>query len=247
MPTPSQGIAIEGLATDYPAGTWIDAHAHDANQLVHASSGVMRVVSERASWVVPPGRAIWMPAGRQHAVRCHTAVRMRTVYLSGRSSSFPDDCQVWAVSPLMREIAVRIATGCAPDSLDPLTALLLREIETIDALPLILPAPRDPKLRRLTDALADNPAEARPLRAWAKTLGMSERSLIRSFQEDTGMTFRQWRRQARLLAALERLAAREPVTSVAFCVGYESVSAFISAFKEAFGETPSRYFRPPTD
>ena len=55
------------------------------------------------------------------------------------------------------------------------------------------------------------------------------------------MTFRQWRRQARLLAALERLTAGEPVTSVAMAIGYESTSAFIAAFREGFGETPKRY------
>ncbi len=70
---------------------------------------------------------------------------------------------------------------------------------------------------------------------------MSERSLIRKFNAETGMTFRQWRRQARLLEALERLAAGDSVTAVAFAVGYDSISAFIVAFREVFGETPKRY------
>ncbi len=242
MPKCSQRFEVEGLATDYPAGAWIETHAHEAHQVIHASTGVMRVVSNTASWVVPPGRAIWMPAGRSHAIRCHTAVEMRTVYLSGRSPGFPGDCQVWAVSPLMREIAVRISTGPDAKQLVHLVALLLAEIETIDSLPLVLPAPQDLRLRRLTDALSDDPADGRALTEWARDLGLSERSLIRRFHAETGLTFRQWRRQARLLAALERLAANEPVTTVAFAVGYDSVSAFISAFRDAFGETPRRYY-----
>jgi len=57
------------------------------------------------------------------------------------------------------------------------------------------------------------------------------------------MTFRQWRRQLRFTVAIERLARREPVTTVALDLGYSSVSAFIEAFRNTFGVTPYRYFR----
>lgn len=242
MPTLVSAIEIEGLATDFPAGEWIAPHAHDAHQIIHAGTGVMRVVSDAASWVVPPGRAIWMPAGQVHAIRCHTAVAMRTVYLRGRVPTLPAASAVWAVSPLMREIAIRIATTPKPRGRDHLLALLLLEIETIATMPMVLPQPSDARIRRMTEAITADPADQRPLKSWARLLGMSERSLIRSFQAETGMTFRQWRRQARLLVALERLAAGEAVTAVAFAVGYDSASAFIAAFRAVFGETPRRYF-----
>ena len=235
-------IKVEGLATDYAAGAWIAPHLHDAHQIVHASVGVLRVISDMAAWVVPPGRAIWMPAGRVHAIRCHTAVQMRTVYLRGSEPSLPEDCAVWSVSPLMREIIVRFATSPDPKGREHLVAVLLSEIEVIDTLPLVLPQPRDARLRRLSDALSADPADPRPLKAWAEDVALSERTLIRRFAAETGMTFREWRRQARLLSSLERLAAGESVTTVAFAVGYNSVSAFIEAFRESFGQTPGRYF-----
>ncbi len=242
MPDRSPVIEIEGLATDYPAGTWIAPHSHDTHQIVHAASGVLRVVSEDAVWVVPPGRAIWMPADRVHAVRCQTETAMRTVYLDRNAPGLPSDCAVWSISPLMREILIRMATVPDDRNWPHLLALLLAEIAEIDALPLALPQPQDRRLRRLTEAVLAEPADPRPLKTWAKELGMSERSLIRKFASETGMTFREWRRQARLLAALERLAAKEPVTSAAFAVGYDNVSAFIEAFRDVFGTTPRRYF-----
>ena len=243
MPKHAAPIEIEGLATDYAAGTWIAPHSHDAHQIVHAAAGVLRVVSEAAVWVVPPGRAIWMPAGRVHAIRCHSATAMRTVYLHGTAPGLPADYAVWSVSPLMREILIRIATVPDDKNHAHLLALLLSEIAEIDALPLALPQPQDERIRRLTEALLAEPADPRPLKAWAKELGVSERSLIRKFAGETGMTFREWRRQARLLAALERLAAGEPVTSAAFAVGYDNVSAFIEAFRDVFGATPRRYIK----
>ena len=38
------------------------------------------------------------------------------------------------------------------------------------------------------------------------------------------------------------LAAGRPVTVLALDLGYDSPSAFIAAFKRAFGVTPARYF-----
>ena len=243
MPKHDPAIEVEGLATDYAAGTWIEPHNHDAHQILHAAAGVFRVISEDAVWVVPPGRAIWMPADRVHAVRCHTATAMRTVYLDRTARGLPSDCAVWSISPLMREVLIRMATVPDDPNWSHLLALLLAEIAEIDALPLALPQPQDPRLRGMTETILTEPADPRPLKAWSKELGFSERNLIRKFAEETGMTFREWRRQARLLAALERLAAGEPVTSAAFAVGYDNVSAFIEAFRDVFGTTPRRYFK----
>ncbi|MCH7794592.1 MAG: helix-turn-helix transcriptional regulator, partial [Proteobacteria bacterium] len=86
-------------------------------------------------------------------------------------------------------------------------------------------------------------ADARGLDAWARAAGASPRTLARLFAKETGLTFRAWRQRARLLHALVELAARKPVTSVAFEAGYDSPSAFIAAFKREFGTTPARYFQ----
>ncbi|KAF1053892.1 MAG: HTH-type transcriptional regulator NimR [Burkholderia gladioli] len=55
------------------------------------------------------------------------------------------------------------------------------------------------------------------------------------------MSFAQWRRQARVLRALERLATGAPVTAIAFELGYDNVSAFIEMFRRTLGVTPGRY------
>ena len=99
------------------------------------------------------------------------------------------------------------------------------------------------RLQRVTAALKRQPADERGLAAWAAMAGASARTLTRLFIAETGMTFRQWRRQLRFTVAIERLARREPVTGVALDLGYSSVSAFIEAFRKTFGVTPYRYFR----
>lgn len=235
-------LEIDGLSTNYSAGEWIKDHEHDVHQIIHASSGTLRVVSNTASWVVPPGRAIWMPMNRRHAIYCYTTVKMRTVYIRGSLSTLPKEYAVWAVSPLMREILIRIATSPKPKGIEHLKALLVGEIETIEEQPLALRYPVDTRLRRLAHTISADPADEHSLADWAKILGLSERSLIRKFNIETGMSFRLWRRQARLLASIERLSAGEAVTAVSYAIGYDSVSAFIASFRESFGETPGRYF-----
>lgn len=241
-------LSVEGHAVDYPRGTLVPPHCHDAHQIVHAAAGIMRVSSgdetAAGTWIVPPGRALWMPERTAHWIHCSSAVAMRTVYLKGEHPGFPAGCAVWRISPLLREIVIRLAEGAAEDARPHLLALLVGEIETVRAIPLYVPRPASGPLGRLSEALEADPADPRTLAQWAGALGLSSRSLIRRFRAETGMTFREWRRQLRLLAALERLGAGRPVSQVAYEVGFESPSAFIAAFRETLGTTPGRYFEP---
>ncbi|MNT43607.1 Regulatory protein SoxS [compost metagenome] len=72
---------------------------------------------------------------------------------------------------------------------------------------------------------------------------MDPKTIQRRFARETGMTFGQWRQQARLLAALERLAAGAKVVDVALDMGYGSPSAFATMFRRQFGVPPSAFFR----
>ncbi len=237
-------IAVEGFASDYRAGEVVPLHAHAAHQIVHAVAGVMRVTTRDGVWIVTPERGLWVPARMRHEIRCVGAVRMRTVYLRGAHPSFPRAPQVTRVSPLMREIMVRLAEGAGARQRPHLAALLVEEIATLDVEPLRLPRPRDARIARLCAALRDDPADATTLQAWADRLALSRRTLIRRIQAETGMSFRELRRQARILAALERLSLGSAVTAVAFDVGFDSPSAFIEAFRRVTGKTPGRYMKP---
>ena len=207
----------------------------------------MQVETEAGLWIVPPQRAVWVPPRIRHAIRCRSAVSLRTLYVSGaQHCGLPKRCTVVAVSPLLRALIIELCEGKpGTQRRRALCALVLSELVELPAIAIHLPEPRDARLQRLTAALKRQPADGRTLSAWAAAAGASPRTLTRLFIAETGMTFRQWRRQARLIAAIEQLARREPVTSLAFDLGYNSVSAFIEAFRKTFGVTPYRYFRQP--
>ncbi len=238
---------IAAMAKDYPAGWVQPLHRHRRAQLVYASSGVMTIFTPQGTWIVPPDRALWIPSEIDHSIEMSGRVTMRTIYVDRRiAEALPGNCAVVSVSGLLRELilrAVEMPLLYDPNGADGRIAqLLLDELRTLPSLPLHLPDPKDARLVRLCQSIRRHPADNRPLAAWGVEVGASGRTLARLFRLETGMTFADWRAQARLLAALTRLAAGEKVTSVALDLGYSSPSAFTTMFRRQCGVTPSRYF-----
>jgi len=233
-------------AQDYPAGACIPSHRHARAQLLYAAAGTMTVTAESGSWVIPADRALWIPPGVGHAIRVGAKLAMRTLYVApGAAAGLPRQCRVLQVTPLLRELVLAATALGARESgsrARRIRALILDELRQIPAMPLYLPTARSARLQKVTTALAADPADRRTLGQWAREAGMSPRNLARAFLKETGLGFRLYRRQARLLAALERLAAGRPVTGVALDLGYDSSSAFIAMFRRALAATPKRYF-----
>jgi AraC-like DNA-binding protein/mannose-6-phosphate isomerase-like protein (cupin superfamily) len=238
---------LVGYAEDFPGGHRIRRHRHSSAQLIYAASGVMTVSTEHGRWVVPPQRAVWVPAEVAHAIRMTGAVQMRTLYLEAATvPAAPADCCVVAVSPLLRELILRVIAFAQPYPLDGpearLVAVVGDEIAATPQAPLHLPMPKDRRLLAVTARLLDDPGDQRTLATWSRSAGASARTLARLFVAETGMSFARWRQQARLLRALELLGAGAAVTAVALDLGYDSPSAFINMFRANLGTTPGRYF-----
>ena len=194
-------------------------------------SGCVTVEAEGGLYVVPPSRAVWLPPEVRHAVWYPREVAFRGVMIrASRCESLPSRPTVIQVDPLTREL-IRELTGYAwdyaPDGREArVVQVLLERLVDLPALPLSLPKGRDERVRRVTQALLEHPLDGRSLAAWAESIGMSERTLARRFRADTGMSFGVWRRQLLLVGALQRLAAGDPVSTVAFDLGYASVASF---------------------
>ena len=241
-------LPVVTKATDYPAGHVIDLHHHARGQLVYAEHGVMMVAGDGGQWIVPPTRAIWMPPGVSHRIRCIGVVHMRSIYVRPDAAAhLPGTAQAVGVSGLLAELiraAVQVPLPYAADSRDGrLMRLLLDELHALPVLPLHLPQPADERLRRICARIAEQPDDVSTLADWAATLGVDVKTIQRLFARETGMTFGQWRQQARLLHGLERLAVGDKVVDVALALGYDSPSAFAAMFKRQFGETPTAFFR----
>jgi AraC-like DNA-binding protein len=241
---------VRTFSVRYPSGYVLRTHAHDWHQLIYGSCGVMTVTTSRGTWVIPPHRAVWVPAGIEHGIELTGSVLMQSLYLAADvSAALPQDCCAVNVSPLLRELIIHIAApemvDRGPDVQERLLGVLLDQLEALPAIPLQLPLPRDPRAVRVAEWLRQNPEAPGLLKQMARRSGASVRTVERLFQLETGMTFGKWRQQLRLLHALRQLATGRPVTAVALEVGYDSPSAFIAMFRGALGTTPTRYFANP--
>lgn len=241
-------MPVTGKAIDYPSGHVVPSHSHPTNQLIHAVRGVMVVAAAGGQWVVPPTRGLWMPAGVAHRIRMVGEVQVRTVYIRpDASADLPGEVEVVGISALLRELilaAIEVRRPYAPDCRDGrLMHLLLDEVAVLPSLPLRLPQPTDPDLLTICRGLSEAPDDPATLGEWAARLGVDAKTVQRRFARHTGMTFGQWRQQARLITALEQLASGAKVVDVALNLGYGSPSAFTTMFKRQFGATPSTYFR----
>lgn len=238
---------IVGMAKEFPSGHLIEFHQHIRSQLLYASSGVMTVRTEVGIWVVPPLRAVWIPARTQHQIKASGNLSMRTLYIEEDFClGAPKQCCVVAVSPLFRELilhVVKMPSLYQPNSPeDRIIAVILDQIQDMDVTPLSLAIPKDQRIKEIFLKLSENPGDKRTLEDWGELVGATRRTLTRIFQSEIGMSFGQWRQQIRILESLRRLAIDDPVTTIAIDLGYDSPSAFILMFKKALGKTPGQYF-----
>ncbi len=230
-----------GRGLDFPAGSV------DWDQLAYASRGVLSVHTAQGTWVVPPHRAVWIPAGVRRQFEVSGKVSIRTLFFArGLARGLPRKCQAVSVPSLLRELilaAVRqgLLRRDVPSQAR-LARVILDQVEMLPAAPLQLPMPQDPRARRAAELMQASPGQPSSLHEIAREAGASRRTLERLFRIETQMTLGRWRQRLRLVEALRLLAAGNPVTHVALDVGYASPSAFISAFRRELGTTPARYF-----
>lgn len=228
-----------------PLGRRFAWHRHGEHQLAWAPEGVLVVRTEYGSYVLPPARALWIPAGVPHETTASGVAILRSVYIRTRGCTIDwERPTAVAVSPLLRELIPHLE-GDSLDGVERERAeamlfdlLVPLAIETID-----VRLPDDDRAREVADALLRNPADDRTLLEWGRDVGASSRTLARAFLAETGLSFGRWRTLARLQAALLQLAEGLPVGVVAPRVGYRTPSAFVAAFRAHTGSTPGRYFQ----
>lgn len=242
--TPRPVVAI---GNDYPPSFELDWHSHGRGQLLYAANGVAAVSTPQGAWIAPPERGVWIPAGVPHAVRMVGAVTTRSVLIdapTSRTLSGPK-CRVIEVSPLLRNLLI---AACEIEPEYDMTGrdglvmdLLMAEVERAPLMPLAVPFPASPAIAQRCHAFLERPAPHDTIDGWCAALGMERRAFTRAFRRETGMSFGAWRQQACLLVALPRLAAGEPVTTVALDLGYDSPAAFSTMFKRLTGVSPNSY------
>ena len=219
-------------------------HVHDSHQLAWAPSGVLSVATDARTWVLPPSRALWIPAGVRHETMAAGQATMRTLYLraQGCRVRWPEPQPV-VVRPLLAELINHLSEAyLSSRERNRSEAVLVDLLEPVAVTTIDAPQPSDPRACAVADALRRNPADTRGLVQWGREIGASSRTLSRAFRTDTGISFERWRTLVRINAALPMLASGATITTTSRRVGYQTSSAFVAAFRREIGTTPAAYF-----
>lgn len=241
-------IAVRSLGLRFSPNQRVEPHRHDWHQFVYATEGVMRVETPSASWVVPPDRAVWIPAGFEHSIQMTGTVRLQTVYLRpGPADGLRRSCGVIQVTPLLRELVLEVLQkGMLLDTVPEqkrLAAVLVDQILRTREVPAQIKLPADKRARAVAIKAQSDLSRVMPLEKLVRGCGASVRTIERLFVLETGLTFGRWLQRVKVLHAVGRLADGCSVTEAGLAVGYDSTSAFIAMFKRVLGKTPGSYAR----
>lgn len=236
------------IARSYARGEIKRPHAHAEGQLLFATRGVMMVEAGQKRWVIPPQRALWLPAGAVHTFSMFSQTELRTVYfspdLSRRCEDFTlrDSVHVVGVNAIFQQLIAALFSAEHNEASQMLMAqLLLQILSEAKALPSELPMPRDERLHLAVQALLRQNNWEASLSQLAAIAAMSERTFSRQFTRDTGFSLRAWKQRARIYASLDLLSNGMPVKQVAYQLGFSCPAAFTAAFRQVMDDRPGDF------
>lgn len=238
---------IAAMAKSYPAGYPGHMHSHARAQFLYAESGSMRLTFDLGCWIIPPKRAVWLPANYLHQTGSIGPLEMRTLYV--REDACPPEApaipRMLGVSQLLHELILR--TVNMPIEYDEtgqdcrIVEATLGEIDWTPIHPVSLPSLQDSRLRRMEKMLLQKPGDKSTLEQWSRRLAVAPRTLTRLLRKETALSFQVWRDHVRAFSAIAMLAEGEPLAAIADSLGYETAWSFTAMFKRVTGKAPSRY------
>ncbi len=248
----SAGDGVHLVSRNYKKGVRLDPHMHREAQLVYAAKGTMQVTTPKGRWLVPPDRAVWVPARLEHAIDVLADIEMRTLYFElgwlsreTQSRSLQSEFVV-RVSALLHQAILAMFDPCGiPERTALLVKLAILELHRAEDSATFIPLPQEPRCRRAADIVLRDPATLHEIEELARAVGTSARTLSRLFAAQTQLSFKSWCQRARIASAIERLstAANVSMKQLASELGYASVPAFSHAFRQVTGKTPTEFAR----
>jgi AraC family transcriptional regulator len=240
--------------TDYPANGAMAPHSHEEPSLIVVAAGsyVERIDGREAEQ--RRGSMLLYPAGAVHSQRfgprgvrkivfspdpgCLEYLREHHVALD-RPRSVTSEATAYLAERVIAES--RRSDAFAPVALEGLTLELLAAFARWNEDARRRPAPA--WISMVHDALRNAAAEAPSLAALGAMVGKHPVHVARAFRRQFGISIGEFQRQRRLDRATELLQGHRSLTEIAFMCGFASQSHFCTAFKTAYGVTPSQHRR----
>ncbi|AMB58847.1 AraC family transcriptional regulator [Microterricola viridarii] len=236
-----------GAGDEGPSRAIAPPHMHPDAMLAWCYRGTVWVYLQESMWRLAPGQGVWIPANTAHTTRQERDS-------TGCYTYIPDDALLSPVSAVTRvlvpravqEMLLHLGINDMDEGLRVRIQAVLIEMLHQPAPTALsgwgeVPLPADERVRALVQAVLADPGDTRTLGAIVAAHGLHERTVLRVFSQEVGMSFGQWRTGVRLTLAAQLMVDGTPVGVAAHRCGYSTTSAFSAAFKDRFGMTPRQH------
>ena len=239
---------IHPRAGPMPPWQHVQTHQHTWGQLAYASRGVLTVATSQGRFVVPPNQAVWLPPHLPHETFCRYGGQFSSVYIdTSYVARLGLSAKVLHIDDLLKAMVSMICSWPEDYNLDARTMRFIDVfIDCLECAPtsqFFIPTAQDNRLTPILSELHAHPGCHKTLEQWGLEVGASSRTLNRLFNKSFSMNFSQWKQKLRALRAVEMLESGHSQQYIAQQLGFESSSAFNTAFKKTLATTPGQYLK----
>jgi AraC-like DNA-binding protein/quercetin dioxygenase-like cupin family protein len=237
VPEGAHVILSESAVSPVPL-EW-EPHTHAMHELVWGHGGTFTSRIGDQVFTVSEGTGLWIPAGAAHGGRLTANLVFHDAFFAPAHTpvAFPGPTAI-AMTPVLESLLGHLARPDLDTGARARAEAVVFDVLEPSERQLALRVPGDPRIDAIATALLADPADDRGLDEWARTLGISERTVTRAFRAATGLSFVQWRQALRVHTALTLLAEGHDVAGTSRRLGYAQPSTFIEAFRGIVGTTP---------
>ncbi|PAR27938.1 AraC family transcriptional regulator [Vibrio metoecus] len=221
-------------------------HHHQKGQLLFAAQGCIRFALDDSICILPPTKAVWIPAFTRHRALMTNVVAYRSLYFDSEVFKGPNQITMIEVNDLLNALIDKMALwpwDTPEEQMKNTTALFWEEFHAAQRHTFQLPLPSNRRFKAFRETLIQATFLAPDLISLAHSVGASSKTVTRLFKAETGMSYQEWKQQWRLLKAVELLSKGMPVNQVSDWLGFSSDSAFIAFFKKQTGQTPLSFIK----
>lgn len=232
---------------------FIPLHSHTKGQLSYVEGGLAYLRIKSKTFVIPARHYFWVPPGLEHILRVgNSATVLRSIffYAGNEKDSFYEEVGIYPIHDLLLQMikySERYQGPIIPGEKGYRFLATIKEILpeiSVKTLDIALPSTDNERMSKVLQYMDKNISEAHSLQSISDKFGFSDRSLSRLFQSSLSISFLQYLKLLRMVKALEMmLKTDKTLGEISYAVGYQSLSAFSSTFRQYTSFSPSDFLK----
>jgi AraC-like DNA-binding protein/mannose-6-phosphate isomerase-like protein (cupin superfamily) len=231
----------------------VKLHQHDDHEIFLPLQGEIQIETKEGILKAGPGKMIYLPPETPHSFTSNSSqegerlivIIENTIWK--KTGAGTHDATLTSVSQLCKELLFHLLIHPKTKAAQPLLSTLILTIsEMLESAPLQNKGgadhlvANDPRVAKALELIQKTFSSSLKIEKLSRESGLSTRNLNRLFLEELGMTPKQVITLHRINQAKRLLRERgATVTDVAYSVGYQSVSQFITTFRAVTGQLPT--------